>query len=316
MRQVLLLSLLCGLFFQSTSFAADHAISDFDKKAAATLYSCLAGKDVKWETITPQQMKPGLTRFEKNDAKKSATYALNFGIPEAQPDLRGFYRITLGEDVSDAVGAGWKVVRTDPKTGAEILSRRIEKSDAAKYLAIGARKKIGKVVLTVSQRRPLDEAVDVAAADITKRFDTFLAQANRNKLFGGQIKLILTSREGQPELGNGEPLLFSVDDMNSEVVTIRVDLTGPDGEAMTDIKHVSFQIGGDFAPVIGAKINDKPVDLTKRYLEKEPKSSLTLTLTIPAGNTPEMMNLLYNSIATDQPTPSQALTLKVGAAMK
>jgi hypothetical protein len=314
MRQWVLLTLLCVL--SSPAAHGQDTVTDYDKRAAATLYSCLAGKDVQWQAITAQQLKPGLTRYEKNAETKRATYAMNFGGDQNGVDTRGFYRITLGEDLTDAASGGWTSFKKDPKSGVEILFKKIEKSDAEKYLNIAARKKVGKVILTIAQRRPLGESVDAAAADVGKRFDTFLAQANRNQLFGGRIRMILISRDDQPELPSGEPFLFTMNENEPTVFVIRIEAIGPDDQPAKDLRHISLELSGSVAGLAKASVNEKSADISKRYLVKEPPSTIEVTLTIPAGTDPAIREILYNNLNGAASDTQQSWMLKVGVSQK
>jgi len=302
------------LCFQPLAAMADDAITDFDKRAAATLYSAYAGKELDPQKITPQQLKPGLTRYERDDANKKATYAMNFGVNENGVDNRGFYRITVGEELVDAAKGGWTVLRTEAATGAEILWKTIDKSDADKYLQIAARKKVGRVVMTIAQRRGLNENVQTAADDVAKRFTAFLAQANRCKLFGAKIRMVLVNRDDQPELGSGEPLLFSTSDTEEQQIIVRIEVTDGDDKPIADLKHVSLELGGSLAPIVKTTIAGNNVDLTKRHLEKNPQPVFDVTITVPPTQNPEILTALYNALAGDP--ASTPLTLKVGAAMK
>jgi len=306
-------SLVCALIalIVTPSRAADAPVTDLDKRAGATLYSTYAEKPVPPESMTQAQLK-GLTRFEHDAKKNSATYSLDYGAVTGTTDNRGYMRITVNEPPVDVLKAGWTLLRTDPTSGAEIVWKKVERSDADKYLQIGVRRKFGNIILAVSQRQPIDMPPDKAAVDVHARFVRLLAYAKQWKLFGGQIKLTLMSRSDQPEMGSDEPLEVSLSDNAETSMLIRIEAYDEDGKLRNDVKRFDLQVNGTLAKQAKLKVAGELVDLSKPVQISDPKTPTEVTLILPKGTDDAAQDALYLGVGKSDPP----IALKVGAEFK
>ena len=305
----LLLGLLCNPVWSV------EVMADQDHRAAATVYSCYGERLVDPAKITADQIKPGLTRYEKDDAKKTALYSLNFGGVTGGVDSRGYLRVTIGEQLTDASKAGWTSLKTDPASGAEILFRKVEKSDADKFFEIGVRRKFGNVILSIAQRQPISASPDAAAKPVLQRFLMLVDFAKQTKLLGGQIKVVLASRSDQPELGD-DGLPISVNDTKETELTLQISALDTDGAIRNDIKRMDIRVTGALAAHCKVRVRDRQLKGGEliRIADPDPKQEMTLIL--PAGNTPEVLQALYSDAAPADRDAPGGLGLQVGVQYK
>lgn len=309
------LALLIGVLCLNPARAAD-VMTDQDRRAAATVYSCYAEHLVNPDTITPAQLKPGLTRFEKDATKNTALYSLNFGGVTNGVDTRGYLRVTIGEQLTDATKAGWTSLKVDPASGAEILFRRVENSNADKFLEIGVRRKFGNVILSIAQRQPITLSPDNAGKAVLQRFVMLTDFAKQTKLLGGQIKLMLVSRPNQPQLG-ADALPVSVSDNKETEMAIQISALDTDGAVRNDVKRMDVQIIGSLAALCKLKVRGGLVDIKQVTHIKDPDPKQEITLILPACNNLQVLQALYADCAdrVDDSTP-QGLSIRVGVQFK
>lgn len=312
---VCLFSLLCV----PPSLGADPGTTDQDHRAAATLYSGYAGKLIPPESITAAQLKPGLTRFEKNPAKNLSLYSLDYGGVQNGIDNRGYMRVTVNDELTDAAKAGWTVLRTDKVSGAEIFYKKVEKSDADKYLNIGVRRKFGNIVLAVAQRQPISMSPEEAARSVHDRFVALVDYAKQCKLFGGQVQLTVMSTADQLRL-SGEAIPIQLDDKKETELVIRVEVLDNDGNARSDLKRLDLQLSGPVAKICKAKVDGKLVDLAQVFEVNNPQPATDVVLVLPAVNSEQTMEALYAPLAAQagdrDAAASPDVSLKVGVAFK
>lgn len=252
-----LFALAALLAFNSVLRAADPpAATDYDKRAARALFNALTPNAVPDADAIPADLPSKLDRFEKEDDK--VTYALNFGTREGVDD-RGYYKITLNGDLSDAEAADWRVLtERDDATGAEVFWKPVKRSEADQFNAVGVRRKIGNVVLTISQRRPITEDPKAGAAELLKRFATLLQQAKVNRLFARLVVGLPTS-DGIKELNLARPLPFSIRSDNEPTeLQLRAQIESADGSILGVVERFTFQLRGPlakFVTVEGATLN-------------------------------------------------------------
>jgi hypothetical protein len=286
-------------------------VSDYDRRAAAAIYSCYDGRDVKLESINDEKVRKGLTRFEVDPATKKGTYSLDFGGVTGGVDSRGYIRITRGGDLSDVTRSGFKVLGIDKETGGEVVSKAVT-SAADQFMQVGVRRQIGNVILAVSQRRPINEDATAAGAAVTQKFKSLLEFARQFKVLdsGGEVKLTLMSIGAQPELKNGEPLPISVSDTSEKEMRIRIEVTGKDGKAI-ELKKLTVQLTGTLVPHCKLKFRDQMVDPSKKLDVEKPAPENDIVIVLPPASPGPFLEKLF---ALSEGTPM--LALKVNARPK
>jgi hypothetical protein len=296
--------------------AADAPATDYDKRAAATLYTAYDGRPTSWEQMTAKSIE-GLTRVEKG-ADGKLTYVMNFGAAQGGSDNRGYFRVTKGEDMPDAAKGGWTPHKVDAATGAEVFFKKVE-SNAGNYTNLAVRRKFGPVILTIAQRRPAGEAIDTGAADVCKRFAVFIDAGKKNGLFGGEVKMWLTSDPSEPQIGTGEPLPFSVADDKETEVTIRIEVRDADDKRIDNIERLTIQPQGPLAPFVKLKHKGKLLDAQRngKFVINKPDAACTISLVIPAAKDEEIRDALLEGVDAPANEASAAgaagLGLAVGA---
>jgi hypothetical protein len=295
------------------ALAADPIpVSDFDRRVAATLIECYSGEPKTPETLPADLVRTTLTRFEKTPDGK-LTYVMNFGgISLDGVDSRGYLRITKGEELADPVKGGWTVLKVDPGTGAEILFKRVEKTEADKYLNVAVRKKVGNVILTVAQRRQFHETNDGAGLKVHERFRQLLDVARKNKVLGGKVRMTLVDESGQPDLAAADPQLFSLRDTEREM-RVQLQFEDPDGK-IVEPKKVKVELQGVLAQRARLKYRDQVISAGKKHVIDEPGLTLDLVLVLPSSKDADASDTLLAAAATSPDEP--AVKLKVGASLK
>ncbi len=158
------------------SAGAQSPLSDYDRRAAAAIYSCYDGQAVRLESITDEKVRKGLTRFGVDPATKKATYSLDFGGVKDGVDSRGYIRITRRGEMSDVEKAGYKILGVDKETRGEIIAKS---TPGDPFAQVAVRRLVGNVVLAVSQRRPIKEDPLAADAPVSRKFKSLLAFAEQ-----------------------------------------------------------------------------------------------------------------------------------------
>jgi len=296
------------------AWAADAPVTDFDKRAAATLFTGYDGKPVSWEQIKADSIKT-LTRVEKA-ADGKLTYVMNFGGVQGGVDNRGYLRITKGEELPDAAKGGWTPHKVDAATGAEVFYKKVE-SNAGNYINLAVRRKMGQVILTIAQRRPFTEALDAGAKDVCKRFGQFLDAGRKNGLFGGEVKMWLTSLDSQPQLTAGEPLAITLLDDGERELPIRMKVFDTEGNAIANVKELRITLGGAFAPFAKVKYQGKAVEQSKgKYVIRDPQQPCEVVVTLPPSDRPEIQDALYAGLDGSRPADASGLAINVDAELK
>ncbi len=307
-RIKLLIALSATLLAARTN--AQLPVSDYDRRAAAAIYSCYDGRAVDLKSINDDKVRKGLTRFEVDPATKKATYSLDFGGVKDGVDSRGYIRVTRGGELTDVAKSGYKILGTDKETGGEIVSKAVT-SAADQFVQIGVRRKIGNVVLAVSQRRPLNEDPTAGGAAVTQKFKLLLAFARQFKLLGGgEVKFTLMSSRDQPELKSGEPLPISLSDTAEKEMRIRIEVTDSNGKLL-DLKKLSVQLTGSLVPHCKLKFRDKLMDPTRKLEVDKPDPATDIVILFPPASPGPVLEKLF---AMDKSTPM--LALKVSARSK
>lgn len=315
MRRMLLRSWAGVCLLPVLAFAADPP-SDYDKRAAATLYTCYSGTERKWETIKPEDV-AGLTRKDKSPDGKKATYSLNFGIRDEKTggDNRGYFRIQKGEELKDAETEQWKALPKDAATGADVFYR-ISKTDAGEHMQMALRRKIGPVILTIAQRRLATEKPEAAAAELGARFAQLLASAKQNGLLGGEVKVFLASGASSP-LMTGEPLPLSIEDEKEKSLTLRLEAFDGEGNPIENVERLTLRLGGVFGPLVTVRYKDQVLKPENgKIVLKEPGRACDVTVVLPAGNSEAVQQALFARAQSNDPAPKPAITLDVGGKIK
>jgi hypothetical protein len=268
------------LWMTAWARAADLPITDYDKRAAATLYAAKDGKARDAGAMNREALK-GLRRWEKDPAKKTAVYILEFGGVKDGIDSRGLYRIGVG-DVLAPPGEGWKQLPDKPKEAgdAEVWIKPV-KSDAEGFNEIGVRKPLGGITLLVRQRRPLHEPVADAVKSVAIRHAQFVELAKRYGLTIGQMRLLNMSDDANPNLAD-RPLPCLLSDQHETKYRVRAEVLDNDGKPLTNVKKMSFKLRGRLAGMAKVTAGGKPVATpTQKFDVEDPKESVELTITFP-----------------------------------
>lgn len=314
MRQWLVLLGACAMLCCSRGAQAE--VSDFDKRAAATLYTTYGGGQPKsWDKMTEADVK-GLTRADKSADGTKATYSLDFGARDNNTggDNRGYLRITKGETLKDAVAEKWEPLPKDPKTGAEIY-HRITGTDAGKHMQVAVRKQIGSVILTIAQRRPSNEPPAAAAKELTERFAIFLASAKQNGLLGGVVKL--TRASDDLLITSDQPVKIALDDAKETPLVLKFDSSDAEGKPIDNVEYLTLRLTGAFGELTRVNYKGEQIkpDEKGRYVLKSPGKTCEVTLTLPAANNDEVQAALF-ATKNEDGTPLAPLDFVVGGKIK
>lgn len=314
MRHLLVLWGACAMLCGSRSAEAD--VSDFDKRAAATLYTTYGGGQPRtWDKMTDADVK-GLTRADKSADGTKATYSLDFGARDSSTggDNRGYLRITKGEALKDAVAEKWEALPKDPATGAQVF-HRIRGTDAGKHMQVAVRKQVGQLILTIAQRRPWNEPPAAAAKELTERFALFLASAKQNGLLGGLVK---TTRASDGLLiTSDQPVKLAIDDAKETPLVLKLDSTDAEGKPVENVEYLTLRLSGAFGDLAKVSYKGEAIkpDDKGRYVLKDPGQTCEVTLTLPAASTDEVQAALF-ATKNEDGTPLAPLDFVVGGKLK
>lgn len=296
---------------------AQTPVADYDRRAAATIFDSISGVDQPWAATDDASVRK-LNRFEKSPDGKRFTYAANFGDAPAAGavDNRGTYRITRGEALADATKGGWTVHKVDPVTGLESFFRKVD-TDAGKFMTVGVRKQVGPVVMLIIQKRDINESIDAAVADVTTRFTKFMAVAQKNGVFFGEIRMTLGSADSGPVIsGGGVPLVFQLLDGAPKELRIDMQVIDPDGNPIEPKKY-TLEFTGSFAKHARLKYDGKVLtpNSAGKYVIDDPGTYTTVYVIVPQGDQAGIQQTLYSDLDPRQPPSAvpPGLGLKAGA---
>lgn len=219
------------------------APTGYDLRAARAIFNAFDPASVPDPKNIRADLPRRLTVWDVVDDKR--TYALNFGTRGEDHDSRGYYRIVLNGKLSDASAKGWRIVRArDPDTGAEVFWKRVERTAAKRYGYVGVRRKIGNVVLTVTQRRPFEEEPEAAARAILPRFAALLEAAKDNKLFARIVvyRIDEDGHQSEVDLAAGPLLLDVASDTEPTRLRLRIQVRDANDQPLEGVQRFTLQL--------------------------------------------------------------------------
>ena len=306
--------LLIFLFGAAGSLAATPEEAEaYDLRAARALFNTIRPDAVPEASGLPADLPRSLTVWDVDGDKR--TYALNFGTRGGDFDDRGYFKIVLNGQLSDAGSKGWEVLAaSDETTGAEVLWKRVERSSADRFTDIGVRRKIGNVVLTFAQRRPLDEAPATSAREALARFAVLLEQAKENKLFARVAIWQIAPDGSERELDLAtEPLRFSVAPGSQPTeIRLRVEVLDAEDQPIRGVERFSFQVAGRLEPFVTLGGADWDPATERWHVRQQGAAEVTLRLD-PAGG--RLLQELYGPFAssgTEEMKVDPGIRLRVG----
>lgn len=301
--------------------AADKPVTDQDKRAAATLYSAYAHKELKWEAMSAKDL-DGLTQWLPDPATKKARYALAIGGgggTTGLPDTRGYLRIYVNEAPVDPKKDNWQIMPVDKVTGADGFYKETRSSTAGVYHEVGVRRQFGNIILSVAQRQPASQKSQAEAIQmVVERYAELAAYAKKNQLMGGKVVLTLLSRGDEPKM-ESEMIPVALGDQEETRCRIRVELRDADDKPMANIKHYSFRLAGPLAASAVLVIDGEKVDaLSKKYIKEDPPQIMDVVLILPKRSTTVDQKLyeLASPAPAGSPVPDPGVHIEVGAKLK
>jgi hypothetical protein len=178
---------------------------------------------------------------------------------------------------------GWRALAEETGTGAKVWFRKVE-TPAVTYNEVEASLAQGAFVLTVSERRPVEESPAEARTAILKRFDVLLENARRYGLLS-DITVELVDGDSDEKgiaLSNNDLVNIRGRDTQETSARFRICATDSSGRPLPNVDYYSIQLKGFLArhaSVRGAIFNAEK----NRYEVHDPPSTGALVdLSFPA----------------------------------
>jgi len=192
----------------------------------------------------------------------------------------------------------------------------MSKTAAGEHMQMAVRRQIGPVILTIAQRRLVNEPPAAAAKELTDRFAVFLASAKQNGILGGQIKMLRAA--DSLTINPGEPLPVSIDDTKESSLVLRLESTDGEGNPVDNVDYITVRLGGTFGSIATLKYKDQTLkpDKAGRYVLKDPGKACELTVTIPPANSDAAQAALYAGEVNAEGTPVPPLDFVLGGKLK
>jgi hypothetical protein len=291
------------------------ASPDYPRRAAAALYNTKAGPDAPQLTFDKIDEKAlGGINISAEAATGPSTrparkmYALQFGGVEDGVDTQGIYEVAVNAAPLDWTTRGFKKLAPDKDTGGEVYHR--PPPAGVKYQTVRVRKTLGKVTLSVAQRRPADEPAAQAVQKICQRFARLLDQARKNKLLAGEIRVLLTSFSAEPNVGDVSRFRFSLDDAKPTTLSLRIDTYDAEGMPVTDVKSLSILFAGELADEARLRVGGAVVQPTgKPHVIDDPGLAPTVQVEFPAPESVQILTRLFGGTGW----VSEGLVLEIAA---
>jgi len=181
-------------------------------------------------------------------------YAYSFRSDIGGFAASGYFKISAASGAALVRGAGWEDAGRDAASGAEVSLRRVRRTQDAPFNEVEARLTKGGLVLTVSLRRPPEEAPAASRKAALALFVRLLDNARRYGLLF-RIRIVLADQPNAdiwPENG----LLNSAGRPKDEtVLSLRLEAVDDQGRSLTGVSrfviHVMGRLAG-FARIEGA----------------------------------------------------------------
>lgn len=309
-RGAAIFGVLAVLATGSTPVGADDAVTDLDRRATMALWNSTTAEATPFQLkdIGPDNVKR-LALYKPVAENGGREYAIRFGVQEADGSGRGFHKIVIGGTTSDPSKKDWVLVSSPKDPACQIWQKRVDRSDAERYVEWACRGAIGPVVLNVVDRRRLSESPDAAQAPLLARYRRLLDAAKGAGLFA-KAKATLYLSEGEDSgvvLGEAEPLVS----LSSEGrrYPLRLEMTDPEDRPV-EAKWFRITLSGplaSYATLDGAKV--KPG--TSDWLVSDPGLVATVYVVLPAP-TPAMEQALveHDESGSKDPTLSIAVAAR------
>ncbi len=311
---VLAFGLASGLAAASPSRAgAEGEVTDQDRRATLALWNSTTAEATPFQLkdIGPDNVKR-LALYKPDAAGGSREYAIRFGVAEPGGHGRGFHKVVVGAKPTDPTAKGWTLVETVGDPACELWMKRVDKSDAERFVEWSARGVVGPVILNVVEARASAEAPGVARDPLLRRYKRLYEAAKAAGLFA-RTRATLYLGEGESTavvLGEDAMPLISPSPLGRRY-PLRLEMQDAAGNPV-EAKWFRVDLGGPLAT--WATIDGAVAHTTKgRWIVKDPGLLATVYVVLPPVDDAMARSLMEHA---ETATTAPALTIGVGSRRK
>lgn len=296
-----------------TRAAADGEVTEQDRRATLALWNSTTAEATPYQLkdVGPENVKR-LALYKPDAEGGSREYAIRFGVQEPGGHGRGFHKIVVGAAPSDPSAKGWTLVEKVADPACELWTKRVDKSDAERWVEWSARGVAGPVVLNVVEARAVSEAAGIARDPMLRRYQRLYEAAKAAGLFA-RAKATLYLGEGEDSavvLGQDAMPLISPSPLGRRYA-LRLEMQDAAGGPV-EAKWFRIDLGGPLAA--WATIEGAQAHATKgRWIVKDPGLIATVYVVLPAADD-AMARALMEHAETAPLAP--ALTIGVASRRK
>jgi len=304
------LATLATLALDARGARAEEPVTEVDRRATLALWNSTTAEATPHDLkeIGPDNVRR-LALYKPLGEHGGREYAIRFGVREADGSGRGFHKIVVGGKPTDPTQKDWVLVMTLKDPAFELWQKRVEKSDAERYVEWACRGIVGQVILNVVETRRLSEAAAAAHAPMVARYKRLFEAARAAGLFA-KAKATLYMGEGDETgyvLGEGEAPWISVTPGGSRH-PLRLEMEDAAGNPV-EAKWYRIAFTGPLAPfatVEGAETRGT----TAVWLVRDPGLVVKVHVLLPPDS-PAIRDALM--VHAESGAEGPALSLAVGA---